>query len=140
MRYYVMEEDEFDSLSSEEMIYVFEHERKNTGGEIRSLEDFTGKCLFIELRNHYMYQKDAVEDIDVFELEEKLKEELLPLQEVTDDELLQLKEEFSEQIKPFIFPNNIIRRAYAYEPDWNDRFFVAETEEKYFGLYWCTTA
>jgi len=134
-----MEEDEFDSPSSEEMIYVFEHERKNTRREIRSLEDFTAKCLFIELRNHYMHQKDAVEDMDVFELEGKLREEL-SLQEVTGDEWLQLKEEFSEQIKPFIFPDNIIRRAYAYEPDWNDRFFVAETEEKYFGLYWCTTA
>jgi hypothetical protein len=134
-----MEEDEFDSPSSEEMIYVFEHERKNTCREIRSLEDFTAKCLFIELRNHYMHQKDAVEDMDVFELEGKLREEL-SLQEVTGDEWLQLKEEFSEQIKPFIFPDNIIRRAYAYEPDWNDRFFVAETEEKYFGLYWCTTA
>lgn len=135
-----MEEDEFDSSSSEEMIYVFEHERKNTWGEeIRFLEDFTAKCLFIELRNHYMYQKDAVEDRDVFELEGKLREDL-SLQEVTDDELLQLKEDFSEQIKPFIFPDNIVRRAYAYEPEWNDRFFVAETEEKYFGLYWCTTA
>ncbi|MED4072219.1 hypothetical protein [Priestia endophytica] len=138
MRYYVMEEDEFDSPSSEELIYVFEHERKNTWGEIRSLEDFTAKCLFIEVRNHYMYQKNAVEDIDIFELEGKLREKL-SLQEVTGDEWLQLKEEFSEQIKPFIFPDNIIRRAYAYEPDWNDRFFVGETEEKYFGLYWCTT-
>ncbi|MCY8231153.1 hypothetical protein [Priestia endophytica] len=139
MRYYVMEEDEFDSPSSEEMIYVFEHERKNTWGEIRSLEDFATKCLFIESRDHYMYQKNAVEDMDVVELEGKLREEL-SLQEVTYDEWLQLKEEFSEQIKPFIFPDNIVRRAYAYEPDWNDRFFVAETEEKYFGLYWCTTA
>lgn len=134
-----MEEDEFDSPSSEEMIYVFEHERKNTWGEIRSLEDFATKCLFIESRDHYMYQKNAVEDMDVVELEGKLREEL-SLQEVTYDEWLQLKEEFSEQIKPFIFPDNIVRRAYAYEPDWNDRFFVAETEEKYFGLYWCTTA
>ncbi|MGG0383741.1 hypothetical protein ABEY69_11995 [Priestia filamentosa] len=139
MRYYVMEEDEFDSSSSEEMIYVFEHERKNTWGEIRSLEDFTAKCLFIELRNHYMYQKHTVKEMDVFELEGKLREEL-SLQEVTYNEWLQLKEEFSEQIKPFIFPDNIVRRAYAYEPEWNDRFFVAETEEKYFGLYWCTTA
>ena len=84
--------------------------------------------MFIEARNAHMYShKD--ENVFVIELNEFSKEKMTKLQT-----------RFSQLIHPMTFPDNVIRSAYIDEPDWNDIFFVMETENSYFGVFWYTTA
>ncbi|MBQ4870035.1 hypothetical protein IHQ11_26665 [Priestia megaterium] len=142
MKYFVIEDDEL-SNHAEETIYVFEHtKRKNKYGDILSLEDFAAKCRFIEARNRHMYwyKGKNVAEATVHEFEKKIRSEQKVLKELSKEEFIEVRNQFSDIIKPITFPNEATKSAYAYEPEWNDKFFVMETGEIYFGIYWFTTA
>ncbi|USK35921.1 hypothetical protein LIT25_11865 [Bacillus sp. F19] len=47
---------------------------------------------------------------------------------------------FSNLIQHIIFLDNSIRSSYVDVPEWNEVFFVMETENNYFGVYWYTTS
>ncbi|MED4533264.1 hypothetical protein ABET51_00045 [Metabacillus fastidiosus] len=141
MKYYVIEADELNA--SEETIYVFEHTKiRDKYNVITSLEDFAATCQFIEARNSYMYwyKGKGNEEVAINEVEKRIRNEQKELKAGSKEEFIKVRNTFSNIIKPFTFPNNPIRSAYAYEPEWNDQFFVIETEESFFALYWFTAA
>lgn len=142
MKYFVLTDDELWD-SAEECIYVFEHTKKERSyTDIYSLEDFAAKCEFIECSNAhiYWYKGKNVEDLPAHELENKIKAKQKALQNMPNKDFLELKSRFSDTISPFVFPDNPLRYSYAYEPDWNDIRIVMECEDKFFALYYWTTA
>lgn len=142
MKYFVIEDDELFP-GGEEEIYVFQHTKKKRSSEqINSLEDFAACCSFIDAKNsHWFWHKGKdITDMGPFEFQRKLLSEQPLLTNLPKEEYIKIKDEFSTTIQPFVFPDNPIRSAYAFEPEWNNRFFVMETEELYFGLYWTTSA
>lgn len=142
MKYFVIEDDELSSCG-EETIYVFEHSKgKSSYDTIKTLEDFAATCQFIERRNtHWFWYKGKhVEDMPIWEFEKKFRAEQEELKTISQEEFTELRNRYAPLIKPIEFPIEGIRIAYAYEPEWNDEFFVMETEESYFSVYWFTTA
>ncbi|HFK1549433.1 TPA: hypothetical protein ACGXMZ_005397 [Bacillus albus] len=142
MKYFVFEDDELIG-GCEETIYVFEQtKRKNNYDSINDLREFAVQCLFIERRNThwYWYKGKNVIEMTMQELEESIRAELKELKMISKEEFTEVRNRYSPYIKPIEFPRSGIRCAYAYEPDWNDVFFVMETEESYFALYWFTGA
>ncbi|CAI8814696.1 DUF2262 domain-containing protein [Bacillus pseudomycoides] len=139
MKYFVFEDDELIG-GCEETMYVFEHtKRKNKYDSINTLEEFAVQCIFIERRDtHWLWYKGKnVIEMTMEEFEERIRTEL---KMISEEECTKVRNRYSPYIKPIEFPRNGIRCAYAYEPDWNDVFFVMETEESYFALYWFTGA
>jgi hypothetical protein len=140
MRYYVIEDDE-NLPDLESTIYVFEHIKRNKGSEqIRTLEDFTAKCLFIEGRNSFLYWESNKKELSAFEFEKKIRAELGDLQELTGEHFHVLIDQFRGMIQPLVFPEQVTRCAYGDEEKWNWIFVVAETEDRFWGLLWYTTA
>jgi len=142
VKYFVFEDDELIG-GCEETIYVFEHtKRKNKYDSINTLEEFAVQCIFIERRDtHWLWYKGKnVIEMTMEEFEERIRTELKELKMISEEEFTKVRNRYSPYIKPIEFPRNGIRCAYAYEPDWNDVFFVMETEESYFALYWFTGA
>lgn len=76
----------------------------------------------------------------MWEFEKKFRAEQEELKTISQEEFTELRNRYAPLIKPIEFPIEGIRIAYAYEPEWNDEFFVIETEESYFAVYWFTTA
>jgi hypothetical protein len=74
------------------------------------------------------------------ELEQEMREgqkDLIPL----------LKENYEKKTKPYLkyiqpfeLSEYTSKSGYVYEPDWDDVFIVIETEDKYIGFHWWTTA
>ncbi len=73
-------------------------------------------------------------------MKKKFRAEQEELKTISQEEFTELRNRYAPLIKPIEFPIEGIRIAYAYEPEWNDEFFVMETEERYFAVYWFTTA
>ena len=134
-------ESSLRTVNFEYLVNVFEHIKRNTRTEqIRTLEDFRAKCAFIEGRNSYMYWQKGSKELSPFAYENKIRSALQVLQEVPKEHFDEIKDRFSGMIQPSVFPEEVTRCAYADEADWNRIFVVAETEDRYFGFYWYTTA
>ncbi|PGZ93869.1 hypothetical protein COE51_23405 [Bacillus pseudomycoides] len=127
----------------EERICVFEHtKRKDVYDSIKTLKEFTVQCQFIEGRNtHWYWHKGKnVKEMTMEEFEERIREEQKELKSISKEEFIKVRNRYAPFIKPIEFPSDGIRFSYAYEPEWNDVFFVMETEASYFAVYWFTSA
>lgn len=142
VKYFVFEDDELMG-GWEERICVFEHtKRKDEYASIKTLEEFAVQCKFIEGRNRhwFWYKGKNVKEMTMWEYEEKIREEQKELKVISKEEFMTVRNRYAPFIKPIEFPSDGIRFAYADEPEWNDVFFVMETEEIYFAVYWFTSA
>lgn len=142
MKYFVLTDDELQ-FYGQETIYVFEHTKRDRPyKDIQTLKEFAAKCQFIELKDRhiYWYKGWDVKDLPVYELEQKIKDEQKQLIDMPKKDFVELKSRFSETIKPFVFPDKVLKCSYAYEPEWNDILVVMEDEDKYFGIYYSTEA
>ncbi|MFP7732300.1 hypothetical protein ACLHDF_02545 [Priestia aryabhattai] len=89
----------------------------------------------------YWYKGQSASETMVYmNLKKRIRAEQEELKPLSKEEFIDIRNQFSNMLNPFIFPNKAIKSAYAYEPEWNDKFFVMETDEIYFGVYWFTTA